>query len=475
MGLFNRTRIIPLAAAVAALAAGAWGTAEPSFWRDEAATLSVARRSIPEIFDLLQHIDAVHGLYYLLMHVFLAAVGSDGSELAARLPSIVAGAVTAGATAAIGRRLGGDLLGLLAGLLAASAPMLARFAQEARPYAMETALATLATYLLVRALDREGYRPFAGYAAAVVVMAYLNIFSLFLLPAHALTVCLVDRTRFRHWLAAAAAAGTLVLPLAVIALPQSGDQLYWIVKPSWTDVGTLITTFSGGPWLIAPVVLLIIVALTHRAGPGTDLRLVAAPWLLLPPATLLIVSQVHPFYQHRYLLFCVPAVALLVSAGLCRFPLWAALPGAVALLASMVSLQVPQHAQDSRADDIRAVAEIISHRDKPGDAFYFGSTFYRTCISAYPRVFAPLRDISLRRSAVEAADLPGTVVDPATLAQRLRGADRVWLITRLADPGTPMYTEDLARRDLIWDDRRTWKRVHRWKVRGAAVALWKRR
>jgi mannosyltransferase len=463
-------RIIPLAAGGAALATGLWGAAGPSFWRDEAATLSVARRSLPQIFDLLQHIDAVHGLYYLLMHVLLSFVG--GGELSARLPSIVAGAVTAGMTAALGRRLGGDRLGLIAGLLAACAPMLTRYAQEARPYATETALATVATYLLVRALDRDGFRPFLGYAAAVVVMAYLNIFGLFLLSAHALTVFVLDRTRFRHWLAAAAAAGVAVIPLVVIALPQSGDQVYWIFKPTWHEVGTLIATVSGGPWLIAPVVLLILAGVSRRAG---DLRWVALPWLLLPPMLLLVISQIHPFYQMRYLLFCVPAVALLVAAGLTRLPLWASVAGTMALAAALVSLQIPQHTEASRRDDLRAIAGILKDRAKPGDAFLYGSTLYRVGIAAYPKVFARLNDVSLLVPAAKAGDLHGTIADPATLAQRLLTVNRIWLITRQADANTPMYTEDMQRRDLIWNDHKHWKRLRRWKVTGAAVALWKRR
>ncbi|HYB82902.1 MAG TPA: hypothetical protein VED43_14925, partial [Mycobacterium sp.] len=59
-------------AVVAAVISGAWAS-RPSLWFDEAATISAsASRTLPELWRLLSHIDAVHGLYYLLMHGWFA-------------------------------------------------------------------------------------------------------------------------------------------------------------------------------------------------------------------------------------------------------------------------------------------------------------------------------------------------------------------------------------------------------------------
>ena len=43
---------------------------------------------------------------------------------------------------------------------------------------------------------------------------------------------------------------------------------------------------------------------------------ITLPWLLLPPVTLLTVSFARPGYVERYVIFCTPAVALLIAAGL---------------------------------------------------------------------------------------------------------------------------------------------------------------
>lgn len=93
-------------AALWTLALGLWGLSrQHSVWRDEAATWLVAVRPAGEIRHLLTHVDAVHGLYYLLMHGLFGWFGPSITTL--RLPSVLATAVAAACVAVIGRRLAG--------------------------------------------------------------------------------------------------------------------------------------------------------------------------------------------------------------------------------------------------------------------------------------------------------------------------------------------------------------------------------
>src|SRR6266851_4158436 len=55
--------------AVTAFAVGGYEIGSPSLWRDEAYTKDTIGRPVGHIFALLGHQDAVHGAYYLLMHV----------------------------------------------------------------------------------------------------------------------------------------------------------------------------------------------------------------------------------------------------------------------------------------------------------------------------------------------------------------------------------------------------------------------
>ena len=71
-------------------AAGSWNA---SLWTDEAATISAARRSLPELWAMVQNIDAVHGLYYLSMDFWVGLTGESAFLL--RVPSALAIAVAA--------------------------------------------------------------------------------------------------------------------------------------------------------------------------------------------------------------------------------------------------------------------------------------------------------------------------------------------------------------------------------------------
>ena len=72
------------------------------------------------------------------------------------------------------RRLANTRAGLLAGLAFALVPSVSRFAQEARSYALEVLVATLATLMLLRALDRPAVHRWAAYGACVAALGYLD-------------------------------------------------------------------------------------------------------------------------------------------------------------------------------------------------------------------------------------------------------------------------------------------------------------
>ncbi|WP_413105928.1 hypothetical protein [Streptomyces sp. Inha503] len=130
------------------LGLGLWGLDRGTMWRDESATYQMARRTLPQIRDALGTVDAVHGLYYLLMHPVLAL---RPAEVTMRLPSVLAATAATALVAALGCRLARPRVGLWAGLLYATTPVVTHYAQEGRSYALVAASAAGATYLLVGA------------------------------------------------------------------------------------------------------------------------------------------------------------------------------------------------------------------------------------------------------------------------------------------------------------------------------------
>ena len=64
-----RTLLDPCLVGVLAAVISLAGAGRPSFWYDEAATMSASySRSLAQLWQMLGNVDAVEGLYYVLMH-----------------------------------------------------------------------------------------------------------------------------------------------------------------------------------------------------------------------------------------------------------------------------------------------------------------------------------------------------------------------------------------------------------------------
>src|SRR5262249_41221303 len=252
----------PVAAFVIAL----WRITVPSYWRDEAATLAVVRRPLGDLITMLGNVDAVHSAYYLMMWPVEDVLGS--SPIMMRAPSAFAVAVGAGAVAATGRRLISPWAGLAAGLVFAILPEVSRYGQEARSYAMVTAAAAIASYVLVRVLGAEPEhrrRWLVGYSASIAVLGILNIFGVLLLPAHALTVPLYCRRSWRDravqrlalgWAAAVVGGVVIASPLLVLGWQQRGQIAWLSVNTSTSGLNTLFSL--SGSYLVTTAVLAVI-------------------------------------------------------------------------------------------------------------------------------------------------------------------------------------------------------------------------
>jgi mannosyltransferase len=390
----------------------------------------MARRPVGDMLHSLDRSDAVHGLYYLLMHP-IAALGT--SETIMRLPSTLAAAAAAAGIVALGARLGSVRAGLLGGLTYAALPVVSRYAQEARSYALVSAIAVAATYLLVRALheERAHWRIYLGYAAAVATLGWLHLYALLLVPAHGLTVLAwpTNRRAFRPWLVAVLAAGATLTPLALVARDQEG-QVAWLRRPDLGALPTLGTFIAGSTAVIASLLLLVAAGLAWSGRRGAS---VVLPWLLAPPALSLVISQLHPIYLPRYLMYIVPALALGAGFGMEQLAYWAgrgrfrvvAIAAAIVPLALVCVLAFPTQLSirnpDSRPDNLRAFAAVLRAGSLPGDRVLFVPADRQDFVTAYAAAFAGLDSRSLQTT--DGTDLP-----TASLAAKLNTAQRVWVI-----------------------------------------------
>ncbi|MEV5797364.1 glycosyltransferase family 39 protein [Streptomyces collinus] len=295
------------------LALGLWGLDRSGMWRDEAVTFQVARRTVPQIWRLLHGVDAVHGLYYLLLHAVLTV---HPGEVVLRLPSVCAAALTAGLVAALGARLVRPRAGLWAGLLYAVSPMAGHYAQEGRSYALVAAGATGATLLWVRAVRKGSWW---AYGVVLGLTCWLHEFAVLLLLAHALSLTLARAGArvWRGWGCAAGAVCAVLVPMILVSRTQSA-QVAWLREPTWDTAADLLRSCLGPTdGVYAVCLVLAAVGLTGVAGRRGEPTCagVALPLLVVPPAALMLASQVAPLYVDRYVLYALSGAPLLVAAG----------------------------------------------------------------------------------------------------------------------------------------------------------------
>jgi mannosyltransferase len=466
--------LVIAAPAAVSLVVGGYQIGAPSLWRDEAYTKDAIARPFSQIFTLVGHQDAVHGAYYLLMHVVAAVLGTSATAL--RFPSLCAMVIATGFVAATGRRAatlalapGADegggrrvnvpvLTGLLSGLLFATAPYMTYYAQMARSYAIETMFAVIASYLLLRAWPDGRWRWWLGYGAAVALTGLFNIFGLLILAAHGVTLLLTDargqaatgrrigRIPLR-WLAVGSAVVVVLVPLLGLASRQQ-VQIAWLSKPTFKAMERLATDLAGSRQLILPFALLALGGLItvcvaddwRPLNPGA----IALPWLVVPPFVLVAASFVKPVYYVRYVEFCLPALSILAGAGLTGLIRLAAatplgqhriggrrlggpglgwrrlgslslawLPGVLAGAVLAALLAGPQQAirqTAARPDNLRLASAIVAAHEQPGDVVFYLPATMHVLGTGYPAPFSRLRDIALDKSAIASGTLTGTEI-----------------------------------------------------------------
>ncbi len=477
------------AAAAATSLAWAW---HPSFWTDEEATLSTARRSFSDLWRMLGNIELVSGLYGALMHVWIDVAGT--SELLLRLPSAMAVGVAGACTYLVGLRLGGARLALWGALTFALLPRVFWAGAEARPYALTVVLAAAATLALLAALDRGTRAAWIGYSVLLVLGILSNVYVGLVIGAHLVSV-LADRTVTRAqritWFRAAAVAAVIVLPFLAAASQQTGqlgarefgprqivqnvgiNQWFLGDTPTLTtgagstqvEAGDLATWWAPAAVVLAAAGWMLVLAGLRRSGslPGVDPRgrspvAWCLPWLVVPTTVIVAYSLVTSTYSARYTSFASPAMALLIAFGLLAVPVKAR----VAALAVLVLAAVPVFASQRQvygknSSDWVRVAEVVEEGAEPGDGVYFAPRYdvpgpivqrtTRGIRNVYPDAFAGLVDLTLIETPESAADLTGRSRRLRASGEQLATLEVLWVIRRVDYPPERAEEDD----DLLVD------------------------
>jgi mannosyltransferase len=372
--------------ALLSLALGFYQAGRPELWRDEVASWWFASRPLPRLLAAVHSTGATQLPYYLLLHFWIAAFGDSADAM--RALSVLATAGAAACVTLVGRKLAGARAGLISGLVFALVPSVSRFAQEIRFYALEVLVATLATLLLLRALDQGTRLRWAAYGACLAALGYVDLVALSVIAGQAGAVVVrwwQDRDNRYLWFAPAAFGGLAAcLPLALVGSDQAASQVKWIARPG-LDL-TAFAFFGRNLFYSTSVAAaLIVLALLAWAVARREAAFITAIAIMPVVAVWLVSQGPHSYFFPRYLLLTVAAWAVLAGIGLSRLDakIAAAAVAVVAVLGAGDQQVIRTPGAHSWAYypagwggsyyDYAGAAQIIAQRARPGDgAVYQG-------------------------------------------------------------------------------------------------------
>jgi mannosyltransferase len=471
---------------------GLWRASSIDLWWDELSTIDIARRPFSGILATAGHVDAVHAVYYLFMHVWITLLGT--SPLSVRLPSVLAMCGATACTWAIAERLFDRRIAFGSSMIFSLIPGVARYAEEARSYGFVVLGAAAAFLLLLRALEEPSPRRWKIYGAMLALTGALNLIALLAVAGHAVAVLSRARaagadaaTRRRDFLKPFAVAVGIALlidtPVILLGAFEADNQLGDLSRATVSDLPSMWRDIGNS----APFSLLVLLALplllSHRKR-GPELTILACA--TIPVLALWFVSLFGVGFDSfaRYLLFILPAWAIAIAVAVDR--LWpkrdAALIAIVAVTAIAVSydqLQVHGHLSHFKYDypgasvlpeDYSAAASVVAANWRPGDAATFGGSMHIDLgVNEYMPADEQLRDIFVQDTDAQENSLT-PVYCASTAACLAKAPDRVWMLeTGFVAP----YS--VERSDWSLSLMLEYNTVQVWHVWGVTVTLLERR
>lgn len=447
----------PLAVGVLAAVVSLIGAGRPSFWYDEAATISASySRSLDQLWPMLGNVDAVHGLYYVLMHGWFQVF--PPTEFWSRAPSGMAVGGAAAGIVVMGKQFSSRTVALSSGVICAILPRATWAGIEARPYALSMMAAVWLTVLLVSAARRNTAWLWLSYGIVLATSILLDIYLVLMVLAHFAFLCLCLRSRpvIVRFAVTSVLAGCAVTPFVLRAIGQA-HQIIWIApvgRRTFEDV-VVQQYFERSPLFLIVAALVMATAIVlwcfTSAKPDRPLLTVAIAWLAIPTALILGWSAVvHPVYTPRYLCFTAPAVALVlgVCIGALAVKPWvaAAIVSLFALAAAPNYLLVQRSQYAKYGMDYSQVADLITAKAAPGDCLLVNDTVtfmpapMRPLLAARPDAYRKLADLSLWQKATDRNDVFDTNLIPEATAGPLSNCRVVWIITQ-ADASQPAHEQ----------------------------------
>ena len=450
---------LAILATVVALALRGTALTAKSLWFDETFSVFLASQPVTRLLALVAANDPHPPLYYLLLHFWIVVFGNG--EVAVRALSVLISTASVLVTWLFGRRLVGPLPALLAAGFVAVAPSQVATGQQARMYGLLTLIGIASWWVLQTAVSGGRRRAWIIYALGLAAMIYTHYYGFFIWASQGAYLAWRRTTGsvdWRRWVYASLAVLLLFLPWLPAFIDQLASGRAWPAHRSplsWTlpvdtlwgmtMTGSIVNAVHRGAWTVqavstagVPLVgiaaagLLGLIAIRSRKYPrdAKGLLLFAA---LFPLLLSLLVSLGINVFSPRYLVFIMPAIALVMGAGISA--VWAsprrwATSAAVALAIAVLvpnAIGLVSFYRKPRLDvfDWRRIAQALAAEARPDDAIVFLPGFSRIPVNYYFR--GPQPRLALTPDGADVVGAGGARMD--AVVPFLARHPRVWIVT----------------------------------------------
>ena len=444
-----RTWVSAAVSAVFAFVVNVIGVGIPVAWQDEGATWIVNQRSLPQFFSLLRDVDAVHGVYYLIMRAWQHVAGD--SVIGLRMFSVVAVALGAGLAVLLASELFGDRSALWAGLAYAVLPQATWGAIEARSYVFSATAVTAAMLAFWIAVRVRRWYVWAAYSVLLAFSVHVFMFGALAFVGLGLAIFFFDRRAVRGAIISTAAGIVACVPFVVFAMRQSG-QVDWIRQYTYGPESYLVTTLWGGTALAkwaGSAILVTVLGWAVWSARRRDLRaglIATIGWLVMPTAILVAGSPIGLLYIPRYVTVSFPALALLIGFAVGCLPrAWQRWTALAVVFAVCTPAYLGWRQVDAKPSTLEAI-NVLDARSKPGDGLYIVKRDVNETPWAFPDRLQNLTILSAntgkdwRWKTLSQPSLP-----VAKIADKLTGYDRVWLFAAKYYDVAPVEADFAAR------------------------------
>ena len=444
-----------------------------SLWWDEFFSWWQATLDLKDLWQITWNFGEVNMFAYSGLLNIWSRWGD--SEFWLRLPSALFAVGAVWAVARLGSILFEPRVGLTAALIMALNGFLVFYGQEARTYSMLLFLATLSSYLLVRALKDGELRYWFGFVVVSILCGYTQVFGALQVFSQVFIVgFLVYAASKRVPKRLMITAGFVLLgmlPLIwfvlTVVLTNFGGAVSWIPRPTLGSLALIVKSLVGGGVMLLTYVPLIVFGLARRyrdkipitGGGSFSPAAYVVLCFAVPMALVFGISLIKPLTVPRYLIATVSPLALAAAVGVMAIPRRALRTVALVVVAALAFRSSVAQLARGTGEDFRSATNHILQGAMPGDALLFclpdakmGFDYYARDKGVVPPTVYPKESRPYKKELLFGEPGAPSPDDIATLAA---GYDRVWMLRTHDKRGTcgPPLLAALGKTHVILEEK----------------------